>query len=84
MSSRSKWEEMTAYPGELMSAVKQARSDITKREASVKAKQYERESEERMASKKESPAAKSDRSTAEENRFSLEKIKARNKMMSEL
>jgi len=82
MSSRSKWEDMTSFPSELAGAIKQARSDIAKREASEKAKQYEQEADAR--SSKTSASEKKQEASSDENRFSLEKIKARNRMMSDL
>lgn len=87
MTSRSKWEEMTAYPGELVSAVKQARAGIAEREAKEKGAALLQKTEASLASRKEAPAAKEAPAKKKESVSlgdTMDKVKARNKMLSDL
>jgi hypothetical protein len=85
--SRSKWEEMAAYSGELVAAVKDARGEAAKREASEKAKQYIKDADARSKAPKESPKADAP-AKKKGNDISiggtLDKVKARNKVLSDL
>lgn len=75
MASRSKWEEMTAYPGELVSAVKGARADSARMEASEKGKKLLRETEESIRNKKAPVEAAP--TVREKGQSLVDKIKAR-------
>lgn len=85
--SRGRWEEMTSFPGELISAVKQARGDVARKEAATKAKQMQAESESRLREPKAEPKSQETRSEQKTDisiGSTMEKIKARQKMMADL
>lgn len=86
--SRGRWDEMMSYPKDLAAAVKGAREGIAKRESMAKAKQYEREASEGLKRRaQEKPKAQTSAPSKKEDisvGSTIEKIKARQKMMSEI
>lgn len=87
MAVGGKFDEMMAYPGELVKAVKSAREESSRRDAEEKSKKYIEQAKERLASK-QNTAKQEEKSPSKGTDISIgstvEKIKARNKMMSEL
>lgn len=86
--SRSKWEEMTSYPKELVAAVKDARAEGAKREAAKKAAEYQAQAERSLASQKAAAPEKAEAPAKKGEDISIggtiEKIKARKQMLSDL
>jgi hypothetical protein len=74
------------YPGDLVAAVKDARGEVAKREASEKSKQYIKEADERSKAPKESVKESPAKKTGEDISIggTLDKVKKRNKVLSDL
>lgn len=87
MAVGGKFDEMMSYPSELVGAVKQARGDIAKRESEAKSKKMLQESESRLNEPKAEPK-RQETKAEQKNDISIgstiEKIKARNKMMADM